>query len=491
MEFLEELAIAVQSVSDLEHFIEDHFNKIFDFFNLLKDQELVNRRHKVRDLQLSITIIESLDFTKEKNAAFLNLLLRVTIRLGLRLFFQRLYAFAKREELVVNRLIEASSYYMFGAPTTQDILDGYTKFIEELELVYLEEEDNQDFSLVALFNLYAWFVEQFVFATEPKKALRSKIWQTYQDDKHQFIRHPIVEAVYEVDISQVRPTRANDIRKVLEDFLGRDRTIGHFSTDTFIIESEGDYVGLFAQASCGFEVVQRIASSEYLKIKDDRIFRSLGRGVFVLDDPKQLLAYMYAYGNMHQAKLQSGYEALPSDVLAKTVEVVDWACGQAVATLSYIDFLQGQSCDLALIHQVTLIEPSEVALRRASFHVNCCLDGDKVKTVNKAFDHLYTGDVTHCSNHVTIHLFSNILDMNVFSHEKLIQFINATFRGRNVFVIVSPLVNNTKTMAIDAFVDSYSAKQGFNLLAEENNASGTWVAGKNWSRVLRVFEVYL
>ena len=45
----------------------------------------------------------------------------------------------------------------------------------------------------------------------------------------------------------------------------------------------------------------------YSEVSSDDIFYSLQRGVSILSEENQLLAYMNSYGNMHYAKLKSAF----------------------------------------------------------------------------------------------------------------------------------------------------------------------------------------
>jgi hypothetical protein len=477
MHFLTELNTVAKNVESLEKFIESHLNKLFDFFNLTKDQELRDHKISVKELEVNYITIRNLDFTKEANTTFLNLLLQATIRLDLRLLFQKLFELATTQKITVSKTVNAASLYLI-INDVKDVLNNTEKILDNLEQAYLEDEDSQDFPLTALFNFYSWLVQNAPFGPNAKEELRQMIWSSYESKKHQFIQHEIIQDLYQIDVSDSKKAYPA-LQKILDSFLGRDRTVQEFDADTFIIEESSDYTNLFSGNSFTFDNIQGFAAKEYKKIKDDRIFHSLGRGTAVLANNDQLLAYMFAYGKMHNTKLNEAFKSLPQ--LNEDLHIIDWACGQGLATISYLDYTQNTSS----IQQVTLIEPSQIALKRAAFHTNLFLqDQSKIKTICKGFDNLREGDFNN-EQAITLHLFSNVLDMNVFSLENLIQLIDSSFSGKNIFIISSPYINTTKTARIDAFVNSYKTKQEFNIFANINKRE------TSPSKVIRGFEVSL
>jgi len=89
-------------------------------------------------------------------------------------------------------------------------------------------------------------------------------------------------------------------------------------------------------------------------------------------------------------------------------------------------------------------------------------------------------------NKMRIHLFSNILDMDVFSLQQLIELIKDNFSGENYFLCVSPYITDLKTARIDSFVNAFSSNDGFEELFKINSKSDDWING--WTRVVRVFK---
>ena len=108
-----------------------------------------------------------------------------------------------------------------------------------------------------------------------------------------------------------------------------------------------------------------------------------------------------------------------------------------------------------------------------------------INTINKDLDSLVAKDFLK-ENKTRIHLFSNILDMDVFSLSKLIELIKNNFPGENYFLCVSPYITDLKTARIDSFVNAFSDNTDFEELYKVNNKNGEWI--NNWTRVVRVFK---
>lgn len=99
------------------------------------------------------------------------------------------------------------------------------------------------------------------------------------------------------------------------------------------------------------------------------------------------------------------------EIKNEEITIIDWGCGQGLATICFFDFLLDNDIAQNIIKKVILIEPSKITLDRAELHVNAYLkDKNKIKLVNKYIDDVIEDDIKTESSHV-IHFFSNILDI--------------------------------------------------------------------------------
>lgn len=138
--------------------------------------------------------------------------------------------------------------------------------------------------------------------------------------------------------------------------------------------------------SVSFDEVRKLSASfcqELPKALVDELYETLNRGVDLLDSEPQMATYLYSFGKMHQAKLELAFGNLPKDFLLQDeVDIVDWGCGQAIATMCYADFLR-QNGYRQKVRTITLVEPSELCLKRAALHASVFFSDAEIKVVKK------------------------------------------------------------------------------------------------------------
>lgn len=193
----------------------------------------------------------------------------------------------------------------------------------------------------------------------------------------------------------------------------------------------------------------------------DRPWSCLGlnHGTAVLSNDDQLCCYIASYGEMHKGKLDKVLETFPWRELTSNIEIIDWGCGQGIASVHFVSKLRDIN-HLSKLQKITLIEPSTVALIRAKANVLQAV-GSNVEIETK---NLYLPAVNpetkeelkniHIEEPICIHLFSNILDIPEIDLKKLANIIAAT-GYRHYFVCVGPL--NYGNHRIEAF-SRYFAK---------------------------------
>lgn len=169
----------------------------------------------------------------------------------------------------------------------------------------------------------------------------------------------------------------------------------------------------------------------------DELYSQLERGVVQIDSEPQMLVYLYSFGNMHQAKLNKAFENIPEILFDQPeINIIDYGCGQAIGTMCYVDFIRQKGVSQK-VKRVTLIEPSEICLKRAALHVSAFCPDAEIVTINKTFDDLDAADIV-CEEEIpTLHILSNVLDLD-FDLERFAELINDYLKGYNQFVCVGP-----------------------------------------------------
>ncbi|MCF8348969.1 MAG: hypothetical protein K9G61_09165 [Bacteroidales bacterium] len=488
MILFEDLQKATGDVVSLQAFLLDNFEKVYDFFTHQKHADLLALRSKLnRYIQLNRNVILNLNIDDTTNLAFISLLLDISEELGLLAPFRFLYKHLEDNNYNIGNRLKAASLFLIGINTADDYIIKYETIYSHLQRAAETEEDNTDRVLMTMVHYYAQVVYDFgEFNTMKVIQIKAEIEKSLSDNKFTFLHNKLIDDILTIDISHFSDAY-HKIFSLLDTFLGRDIVKPAYRKD-FVIETETEYCKLLASAENSFSAVRQISVSRYELIQSDSIFYSLGRGVAILTDEKQLYAYMYSYGNMHYHKLIESLKKLPPDFFSGVTNIVDWGCGQAMASIAYFDFLIQIGIKQG-IENITLIEPSEIALKRASLHIKKYYPFTNINTINKDLDAIESDDFINNKTKNHIHLFSNILDIEDFSLTNLLDLIHSNFNGENYFICVSPYINDTRTSRLDAFVRYFSKMNGFNLIDSVDNRAGEWA--HNWTRVVRVFKVSL
>ncbi len=214
-------------------------------------------------------------------------------------------------------------------------------------------------------------------------------------------------------------------------------------------------------------------------------WRFVNHGVDLAYDENWLLAYMAAYGEMHEVKCKAAMQNLPFNDMLSNMEIIDWGCGQGLATMIFMEMLAERQKS-HLVRKITLIEPSQAALQRAQLNVSCCAN-ESIKIValqkylpsgvkgNEHREILSVDGEMPC----VVHLFSNILDIPTIDIKTLSEIVsNCAHKHTNNFVIcMGPRNQNSfrirqfsgffheKTMysEIDSYQYAYTKKTCHNI----------------------------
>jgi hypothetical protein len=208
-----------------------------------------------------------------------------------------------------------------------------------------------------------------------------------------------------------------------------------------------------------FDKVRDLSTKFYRELPQalqDELFEALNRGIDILDSEPQMTAYLYAFGKMHQAKLNYAFKQLPKEFLVQPeINIIDYGCGQALGTMCYADFLNEKGYSQK-VKNITLIEPSEICLKRAALHASVFFPDAEIKTVNKKFDDLTQDDIVCTEGAPTLHILSNVLDMLNFNLERFAELVKGCLKGYNQFVCVGPYFgkDSDRSKRMDEFANN-------------------------------------
>ena len=207
-----------------------------------------------------------------------------------------------------------------------------------------------------------------------------------------------------------------------------------------------------------FDKVRDLSTKFYRELPQalqDELFEALNRGIDILDSEPQMTTYLFAFGKMHQAKLDYAFGKLPEEFLKQPeINIIDYGCGQALGTMCYTDFLREKGYSQK-VKAITLIEPSEICLKRAALHASAFFPTAEIKTVNKKFDDLTQDDIVCNEETPTLHVLSNVLDMLNFNLDRFAELVKCCLKGYNQFVCVGPYFGkNDRSKRMDDFANN-------------------------------------
>ncbi|WP_194850142.1 hypothetical protein [Nonlabens antarcticus] len=480
MAFLDDYKNALLSEIQLEIFIDERLDELYDYYSLSNYEAIIEDKLFFRNLPTYPKISE-LDFTHTKNETFLNLLLATSVRLNEPFGFGYFLDILERKNLEKSKIIEASTIFM-NCRNATELIDGYGPLLDLLEDSFLTQSDGQKETLNVLLNYYATAVGHFAEFNGGRLAeIRDLLVESYGNSTKTFLQNSILEEALGLSIN-FEDNPYNEIQQLIDTYLERGIITAPFIPG-YIIESDTAYAELISANYYDMSEIWGLNRELYNNLLNtDSIFRSLGRGTAVLTTEDQLVVYMSQLGKMHFAKLKDAFDGLPENL--ENIHLFDWGCGQAPASKMFIDRFSSEN-----IKSVTLIEPSLAALKRAALHVS--KDTQIIRTINKDFDSLIDEDIVLAKNvgDITVHIFSNVIDMDFFQLHSLINLLKRNSSRLTYYVLVSPLISITKTQRLETFVEEISSNVNNELLLFDDKASGTWNRG--WSKVIRVFKTEL
>ena len=434
-----------------------------------------------------VKILDSLDFSISQNRAFIAILFDYAERVNAAAVLLQLYQIIHRHNLDIGSRLKASLHYLYNVPNNQVYVDRFDEICTLLQTAIDEEDDNDNRAIATFLNYYSSVIYNTAPHIQFAKELQAKAISS--GNRYPFLQKDVITSSITLDINQTEKVYST-IQVTIDELLGKQGKISISPNINFIIESNTNYSRLLANTLQRFDVIRQIAVSQLDSICNrDEIFRSLNRGVAILEQEEQLYSYMTSYGLMHKAKLVSAFSHFPFDnIKDKDIELFDWSCGQGMASMVLLEYLKEQDIQLK-INRITLIEPSEIALKRASLHVRHFNSNVMIKTILKDMDSLTNNDVCSTNGNMNLHLFSNILDVGSFSMQHLIDLIKHSYSGLNYFICISPYINDFKTARFDLFVNSFKHYTSFKILYQDTSNRYEWING--WTKLIKVFKIII
>ena len=199
-------------------------------------------------------------------------------------------------------------------------------------------------------------------------------------------------------------------------------------------------------------------------------WRILGHGTGLLNSQDELNAYLAAYGEMHKVKCNAAMQNLPYDKLPLRIHLIDWGCGQGLGSLCFLDNLFARGM-VGRVKRITLIEPSQAALNRASHNLQKAMQhmDTRIETVQR---YLPSDSGSQSSPFAlemnlpgTVHIFSNILDIPSVSLKKTAQIIEGG-NGTHFILCTAPV--NDNSTRLDEFAAYFTQTEVFSDISDRD-----------------------
>ena len=307
----EQLIVNSNDAQSLGNYISSNQLLIDEFVNSsIEDQRRQeNLFQQFVLLNSRVQIMNALDFTKSANRAFIAFLFDYAERVNAVAAAVQLYQIIQKHNLGVGSRLEATMLYLYNVPNNQVYVDRFDKICSKLQIAIDEEEDDDSRTIATFLNYYS----SVVYNTSPHlQFVQELIYRVNASaDTYPFLHKDEITKSLSFDINQVEIAYSS-IQATIDKLLGKQRRIAVINDAGFIIEANTNYVQLLANCPKRFIAIREIAISQLQEIQNsDEIFRSLGRGVAILEKEEQLFSYLKSYGLMHKAKLLSAFSNFP------------------------------------------------------------------------------------------------------------------------------------------------------------------------------------
>lgn len=215
---------------------------------------------------------------------------------------------------------------------------------------------------------------------------------------------------------------------------------------------------------------------------------AIQKGRKILQSDEEVDTYIAFYGAHHYYKLMEAFDALDmSKFCDQELEIFSYGCGAATDSCSLISYCQSKQIDLNL-KTLTLIEPSQVALKRGVEYINQALSPEELKKINirkvyKTLEDLEESDIDSKSETLKLHVFSNVLDIEEINLESLTSLIKKTQKGDNYFICINP-----KNPDSQKRINDFYQKMSNSFTSSDISTNDQSFKGRVWSMIKKDYD---
>lgn len=474
---------SVKTKIEFESYLESCFFELENFFDSKRIEEIKDLEYDIEEIVL---YLQSNNFVMQHNNssivnAFIISIAQLSERIKSIILIKSIFKFLPN--CGIKKRLEASLIYLDSNSLPKVYIENFDKIISLLSDSVNDDENNLKASY-AFYEFYTTAYNCFLH-TNNQDSLnqfnslfveKEKNYSNFVESKA-FIKEIFTHSNIEIEKS----TRVNQL--LLEHQTKSN--ICDISGESLILKEGGEYgQNLYQLDNPTFDDIKKISSNYISSIGNpDELFHQLNRGMKVIDDEKLLYKYLQSFGSKHKTKLYSAYDAIFDKIKSKKLNIIDWGCGQAIATMILLDYAKDKNIELD-ISNITLIEPSELALCRGILHVDILKQKEyNIKPINCEIDCIKENDIFYDNDYCTLHLFSNILDIEDFSISALLYKISSNINNDNLFVCISPKINDKRNNRLDMFYNYFNENFDTELISSRDTDIG------NSTRYEKIFEV--
>lgn len=491
----------IETNEELKNIIDSKIEELSSF-RRLDHKEMLGSSSIIEQLiLLKHNLISQLDFELPNNKFFILSLLDICERLNMRAPMPILYRLIKNNGISINSRMEAGLSFIYPKPSNADeMISKFTFICEKLNYAIKNEEDNCKESIITFLYYYTAIIDSLHISKV--KEVQNLIMYHIEHNTYPFLDSVQNILMLDVTSSDIIDRIEEEIDSLNKDLYSYVKTS---ENTNLLIEENTEYANFINRIqTLTFDKIRRIAVDNAGKSK------LTNRGVEIIDNEKDLFTYLKSYGPMHKAKILSALKSPFPQSFSESTTIIDWGCGQGLASFIMIEKLGNEN-----IHQVILIEPSEIALRRAALHCKALNVNIDIVTICKKLDLLVTSDFNQLKSRCVVNLFSNILDIDDYSVYHLTSLLENIKKDNNYYVCVSPHIDELKTAKIDRFHQYFKESKNYECIHEKSNTkdSSYWLCNnvykskrvahgafdcghninhngceKRWTRELRVFK---
>jgi len=456
----------------LEKFINSNYQEIYDFFYNQTQVDLYPYKKEIKQyFRQSKKQITSLDCSNKTNGDFIALMVETSEKLHLYMEFNLFYDYLSKCGYTLGDRLKSTHYYCSGIKKFNDYYDRYPFILDLLETAYQEEDDSREKLTVTFINFYLHILYNFGGNNKSNIiTLKNEIFKQYQIRENSFLDEELINIVFSINIDNYKKAYDESIQ-IINNYLYKNGLITSKKENLVKIEISEYSENLRTLHTPTFKKIQNISFEYIKKIKDSNTLHyNLNRGMTIIDNENLLYKYIQSYSKMHKEKLYSSFHIVIHKLNNQTINIIDWGCGQALATSLLIDYIKEKNLKIN-ISNVTLIEPSELALSRGLLHIDVLKENPiDIRAINKDIDCLEQSDLIIDNSNITLHLFSNILDVEFFKLDRtFLEKIKHSQNGLNYFICVSPNINDKRNARLDMFYRYFSDNFDTELISDRDS----------------------